>query len=83
MTEPWQTPAHDPENCPACRPVAFNPDTGEPLPASHPIQRAADAAWRNALPAQRIAWHRVTCLNSRHPADRMLAQAIVDAMARA
>jgi hypothetical protein len=52
--------------------------TGEMLPESHPIQRAAVRAWRNALPAQRIAWHRVTCLNSRNPTDLMLCQAIVD-----
>lgn len=78
----WQSSEHDPENCPGCRPVVFNPQDGELLGADHPMQRAADRAWRNALPAQRLAWHRVTCLNSTNPTDRMLAQAIVARLAR-
>ena len=79
-TTNWRTTEHDPENCPGCRPVVIDHTTGKMLPESHPTQRAAVRAWRNALPAQRIAWHRVTCLNSRNPTDLMLCQAIVDGM---
>lgn len=72
------TPPHDPENCPDCRPIVFDPKTGKVLRAGHPLQLAADQAWRDALPAQRVAWHRVTCLNSADPLDRILATKIVE-----
>lgn len=71
---------HDPENCPGCRPVVFNPATFRALPSSHPAQRAADQAWRDALPAVRVAWHRVTCLNSRNPVDVAMARTLADAV---
>lgn len=86
MSEPaqpsnWRTTEHDAENCPGCRPVVVDQTTGKILPESHPTQRAAVRAWRNALPAQRTAWHRVTCLNSQNPIDLAMAQAIVDRIA--
>lgn len=79
MTD-WRSTNHDPENCPGCRPTIFDPRTGDMAPATHPLQQAANKAWRDAMPAQRVAWHRVTCLHSTNPTDQMLAQTIATAI---
>jgi hypothetical protein len=70
----FQSPVHDPENCPGCRPVVFDPDTRKvDVRATLLACKAFDAA----KPSQRRAWHRVTCMNSQDFIDVNLAQQLV------
>jgi hypothetical protein len=68
---------HNPEGCPGCRPVVFDPQSGEL------DEEATAAAWRAfdaASTEARKAWHRVTCLNSRDQIDVNLAGSIIKAL---
>ena len=63
---------HDPERCPGCRPLVFDPATGG---ANHFLTAEAGKAFDAATPEQRRAWHRVICLklarsDRRHPRER-------------
>lgn len=73
---------HD-DNCPGCRPVAFDPVKGEALPASHPVMAALNRVWAATSPGEREAFHRVTCLNSRAPSDLILCEAIMGRLKKA
>lgn len=68
---------HDPENCPGCRPVVFDPNTGA---MNEDLTAAAGRVFDKATPEAKRAWHRVTCLNSRDLIDVNLAKGIVDAL---
>jgi hypothetical protein len=68
---------HNPEGCPGCRPVVFDPQTGKVIDE---VTVVAGKVFDAATPEQRKAWHRVTCRNSRDPIDVTLAKAIVDAL---
>lgn len=70
------------DDCPLCRPVAVNMETGRPLPDGHPMMQALGRAWAKAGPLQRQAFHRVTCLNSRAPLDLALVRSLRLAMER-
>jgi hypothetical protein len=70
-------------NCPGCRPVAFNPATGEMVPANHPLALALDRVWETTNEAERAAFHRCTCLNSRSPADLMICAGIMGRVKKA
>lgn len=70
---------HNPEGCPGCRPVVFDPLSGRPHPE---LSALASKAFDAATPEERKAWHRVTCLNSRDFIDLNLAGRIAKEMQR-
>jgi hypothetical protein len=74
VTKEFQSPAHDPETCPACRPVVFDPDTRK---VDARLTALACTAFDKATPSQRRGWHRVTCLNSEDLIDVNLAHQLV------
>jgi hypothetical protein len=71
---------HDPEKCPGCRPLVFDPKTGE---RSQFLTEMAGKVYDAAPPEQRRAWHRVTCLNSRDLRDIDLSSKIIEALQKA
>lgn len=71
---------HDYEGCPGCRPLVFDPQTGE---TNSFLTVQAGKVYDAAPVEQKRAWHRVTCLNSRAPDDLELSGKIVQALQRA
>lgn len=59
---------HD-DDCPGCRPAILDVRTGKALPPDDPIMRAVNAVWAQTTLAERQAFHRVCCENSRDQAD--------------
>jgi len=54
---------------------------GEPLPDDDPIMIAVNKVWNEETTYnQRVAWHRVTCLNSKTPTDLRIAAKITRKM---
>jgi hypothetical protein len=68
------------EDCPGCRPAAMDPATGQVLPDDHPLMQRILRAWGQTSRAQRAAWHKVTCQNSRDPHDLLLCQQFLSAI---
>lgn len=62
------------EDCPGCRPVALDLQTGKVLSEDHPMMKALTKVWEAEGPLVRAAFHRVTCLSSKSPLDLALAQ---------
>lgn len=62
------------DDCPDCLPVLLNAETGQKLAPDDPAQKKMDAVWAKATRAQKEAFHRVTCLNSRDVIDLVLMQ---------
>lgn len=65
--------AFDP-NCPDCRPVLMDAKTHQRLPDDHPANIALQKVWATAPREQQEAFHRITVLNGRDPADMELMQ---------
>ena len=76
MTQPdFRSNKHDPEGCEGCKPVVFDPVTGQP---DVKLTQVVENVWSTQTnKAQRKAWHRVTCLNSRDAGDVKRAQKVV------
>lgn len=68
------------DDCPGCRPAALDPMTMQVLPDDHPLMQRMLRAWAKTTRAQRVAWHNVTCNNSRDPQDMKLAQKFIRAI---
>jgi hypothetical protein len=68
------------EDCPGCKPAALDPTTGKLLPDDHPLMQRILRAWGQTTRAQREAWHRCTCQNSRDARDMQLAQQFISAI---
>jgi hypothetical protein len=69
------------DDCPGCRPVAMDPKTGKVLPDDHPLMLRMARVWANKTTReQRVAWHNVTCQNSRHWHDLKLARQFIKAV---
>lgn len=66
------------DNCPGCRPVILDPETGKVLPPDDPAMQQMLAIWARSSFAQREAFHRVMCLNSRDEIDLTLVKELVD-----
>lgn len=62
--EPWWKQPHDP-NCPGCRPVMVDPETGKCLPQDDPVMVAVNKVYDDTTDEERRAWHAFTCQNSR------------------
>jgi hypothetical protein len=65
------------DNCPGCRPAILDLETGKALPEEHPLMVKMAGVWATTSLAERRAWHRVTCLNSRDNLDLLLAENLV------
>jgi len=57
------------ENCRGCKPAMIDTRTMKALPDDNPAMQAIFKVWDGLTLAERQAWHRVTCLNSRVPSD--------------
>lgn len=55
------------EECPGCRPVLIDVKTGQACAPDSREQQVINALWDKTTKADRVAWHAVTCLNSRVP----------------
>lgn len=61
------------DECPGCRPVLINTETGQVLSEEHPQMQVVNKLWQETTKAEREAYHRVCCQNSRANADQHLA----------
>jgi hypothetical protein len=64
------------EECSGCRPVVIDTKTSKALPPEHPIMQSVNSVWAQTTRAEREAFHRVTCQNSRDASDISLIQKI-------
>jgi len=76
----WET--YD-DTCDGCKPVLLDLTTGKLLPDDNPAVRAMARIWDQMSLAERQAFHRVTCLNSRAQADLLVIQSIQRQMQKA
>ena len=73
---------HD-DNCPGCRPAMLDMQTGKPVPDDSPMMQVVLQVWEHTTSAEREAWHRFTCQNSRAQGDVAAAQNIASKIQRA
>lgn len=66
------------EDCADCRPVIFNPITGVKYGPETPEGKAVAGVWATTKRRERVAFHNVTCKNSREGRDMKLMKALVD-----
>ena len=66
------------DNCPGCRPAILDLKTGKVLPDDNPVMAKMLGIWATTTLAQRQAYHRVMCLNSRETVDLLLVRALMD-----
>lgn len=62
-------------DCPTCHPTIIDPK-GQSLASDTPEMIATLSVWNQSSLAERQAYHRVTCLNSRDDADMTVFQAL-------
>ena len=62
------------DNCPDCRPILMDVDTGQRMPEDSPEMRVVLALWDETTLIEREAWHRVTCQNSQLSSDLRLTE---------
>ena len=70
------------DDCKGCRPAAIDLKTNEVMPPDHPVSLGMAVAWEKADRRTRVAWHAVTCQNSRRPHYQRLATAFRASMMR-
>lgn len=66
------------DDCPGCRPAILEVGTGKRLPETHPHMQAALRVWAETTFAEREAYHRFCCLNSRDPQVLKLASGVME-----
>jgi len=71
----WQQ--HE-DDCPGCRPAVCDPETMVQLPDEHPVMQAVLGVWKTTTLAERQAFHRMTCNNSREPSDMSTVQTLME-----
>lgn len=70
----WQSYQDD---CPGCEPAIIDVESGLALPKDGEVMKRVLSMWRTETTRpERVAWHRVTCQNSRNPADMVVAQSL-------
>lgn len=57
------------DNCPSCKPVINDLETGKPMGPATPIMQAVERVWKESSFEERKAFHSVTCRNSRKSED--------------
>jgi hypothetical protein len=71
------------DDCPGCQPVLLDAKTRRPMPEDSPEVQAVLKVWATTTRAEREAFHRICCLNSREPGDLKLGQEITSKIKRA
>lgn len=66
------------DECPSCRPAMLDVRTRLPLADDSPAMKIVNRLWGETTIAERQAWHRFTCLNSRAVDDLRLAKVFAD-----
>lgn len=66
------------DECPGCRPMMVNVDTGQPFADSSVEMIAVNRIWSMTTLAERQAWHRFTCQNSRSIVDLQVVKTFSD-----
>lgn len=65
------------DGCPGCRPAMYELRTGRVMPDDDPIMVRLLAVWEASGRATKVAFHNVTCNNSRDPMDLMLTKVLM------
>jgi hypothetical protein len=55
------------DDCSGCRPVLLDPKTKQPFPSDDPAVTLVNRIFDGLSRADKVAWHRFTCLNARDP----------------
>lgn len=71
------------DNCPGCRPAMLNPQTGEILKPDSPEMQVINDVWAHTTFRERLAFHRVCCLNSRMTYELIIVRDLSKRMADA
>ena len=66
------------DECPGCRPMMVNVETGQPYADDSAEMTAVNRVWSATTLAERQAWHRFTCLNSRSIVDLQVVKDFSD-----
>jgi hypothetical protein len=66
------------DDCSDCRPALINPQTGEIAADTEPAMQVVNAVWEGTTRAERVAFHRATCLNSQDTEDMHLMAGIMN-----
>jgi hypothetical protein len=69
------------EDCPDCRPAMVDMKTGQVMPDDAPMMRFVLEVFKGLTLAEKQAWHRFTCQNSRAPADLKVIESITQKLA--
>jgi hypothetical protein len=64
------------DDCPGCKPALLDIKTGQRLPNDDPRMIVINKVWAGTTRAEREAFHRVTCLNSRAIPDLRVMERI-------
>ena len=62
------------DDCPGCRPALLDIKTRRAFPTNSPQMQAVLKVWAGTSKAERVAFHNVTCKNSRYREDLKLMQ---------
>ena len=71
------------DECRGCKPAMMDVQTGKVLPDDSPSMQIVLRLWGETTLAERQAWHRVTCQNSRAPEDLRFAQVFTQRVQKA
>lgn len=66
-----------------CRPCLLDTRTGRAESENSPRMQVVNRIWATTTQEERLAYHRVTCLNSRAPEDMALSAALADRVRQA
>lgn len=66
------------DDCAGCRPALLNVETRRPYADDSPEMVVVNRLWGETTLAERQAWHRVTCLNSRAIDDLRFVKGFAD-----
>jgi len=66
--------------CKGCKPAMLDVKTGQMLPDDSPQMKIVLRVWSTLPIAEKQAWHRFTCLNSRTLLDVQIAKTFTDAV---
>lgn len=69
--------------CKGCRPAMLDVATGRPLPDDHRLMMIVNRLWDEQSIETKMAWHRVTCLNSRASKDLELTTTFIKLFTKA
>jgi hypothetical protein len=62
------------DDCPGCRPAMVDLTTGQRIPEDAPMMKIVLGVWKRTTRDERLAFHRVTCQNSRTANDLLIVR---------